>query len=444
MTKTPVRLLVNQPVSTRLVNSTGAPQHAIGPQDNFPVTRLPSETRAFADQTAADAQTARFGFDQQQSQLSHGLGLLDQNHAADDLALPLRYPAVFFLGIEAADEFGHDVRDQRLELFVPAILLGIQNTVAVNDPAHVSRLMAAQNVGDLALHWSAHHSFNRVHRRDQKILVRRGQLAQYLTGLLFRTGIERSKRLLSPLRQPQQDLSAIGWGTFPLNQPPLLERPQDAAQIALIQSQLLSEFLRRAIVSMGKLVEEARFGEGKPAVQQSFVQQADLPGVKAIELAHGFDLSITHGHNHESQTVGLFNYLVVYVKELGFGNCPVLADGVAIIILQFAENKGGENSQSAQGKERLVDAVNHFRPAGMKAVGDEQGRGQRRRGHAETDRHLLRRAGDGTGAAGLFLGDVGVSERVHAGVLQRGEEPEDKRLRSEEHTSELQSHSFIS
>ena len=66
-------------------------------------------------------------------------------------------------------------------------------------------------------------------------------------------------------------------------------------------------------------------------------------------------------------------------------NDIVLADGVAVIIFQFAEDNGGEDGQSAQDEERLVDAVNHFWRAAVKAVGNEERRGQRRRRDAETD-----------------------------------------------------------
>jgi len=57
-------------------------------------------------------------------------------------------------------------------------------------------------------------------------------------------------------------------------------------------------------VSIGKFVEEARFSEGKPTVQQSFVQEADLPGVKTIEVADGFDLMIASGHGNDSDWLG--------------------------------------------------------------------------------------------------------------------------------------------
>src|SRR5437667_12753194 len=89
-------------------------------------------------------------------------------------------------------------------------------------------------------------------------------------------------------------------------------------------------------------------------------------------------------------------------------NDLVLADGVAVIVFQFAEDNGGEDGQAAQDEERLVDTVNHFRRARVKAVGNEERRGQRRRRHAETDRHLLHRARAGTRAAGLFLAEIGM------------------------------------
>jgi len=73
MTKAAARLLVNQTVSARFVNSTGAPQYAVGLRDNLPVTRLPGEALALVDQTAADTRTPRFGFHQKQPQLCHGL-----------------------------------------------------------------------------------------------------------------------------------------------------------------------------------------------------------------------------------------------------------------------------------------------------------------------------------------------------------------------------------
>ena len=46
----------------------------------------------------------------------------------------------------------------------------------------------------------------------------------------------------------------------------------------------------------------------------------------------------------------------------------VEADRRAVLVFQFAENDGGEKSQSTQDEKRLVDAVDHFRRARVKTV----------------------------------------------------------------------------
>ena len=57
--------------------------------------------------------------------------------------------------------------------------------------------------------------------------------------------------------------------------------------------------------------------------------------------------------------------------------------GVTIISFQFAENNGGQDSQSAEAEERVVKAVNHFGRAGVMPVGNEERSGQRRCRNAE-------------------------------------------------------------
>jgi len=54
----------------------------------------------------------------------------------------------------------------------------------------------------------------------------------------------------------------------------------------------------------------------------------------------------------------------------------VQAHGVAVFGFQFVENNRGEDGQSAKHEERLMDAMNHFRRTGVKAVGNEERRGQ--------------------------------------------------------------------
>ena len=75
-----------------------------------------------------------------------------------------------------------------------------------------------------------------------------------------------------------------------------------------------------------------------------------------------------------------------------------------------------------EGAQREVNAVDHLRRRRARMIGNEQRGGERGRGDAEAHGHLLHRARDGARAARLFVGHVGVGERVHAGVLGRGEE----------------------
>ena len=75
-----------------------------------------------------------------------------------------------------------------------------------------------------------------------------------------------------------------------------------------------------------------------------------------------------------------------------------------------------------------MHAVDHLRGIGVESIRNEQGGRQRRRGDAEAHRHLLQGARDRARHAGLAFRDVGVDESVHAGVLQRGDEPEAESL----------------
>ena len=106
----------------------------------------------------------------------------------------------------------------------------------------------------------------------------------------------------------------------------------------------------------------------------------------------------------------------------------VLADRVAITTSEFTEDKGRQNRPASQGKEGVVNAVDHFRRRGVAAVWHEEGHGYGRNRHAKADRHLLGRAGNCAGIACLLLIDVGIGEGVHAGVLERGEETVDEQL----------------
>lgn len=50
----------------------------------------------------------------------------------------------------------------------------------------------------------------------------------------------------------------------------------------------------------------------------------------------------------------------------------VLTRNGAVRAFQLAKNDGGKNGQAAQDEERVVNAVNHFRGARMKAIGNKE------------------------------------------------------------------------
>ena len=64
--------------------------------------------------------------------------------------------------------------------------------------------------------------------------------------------------------------------------------------------------------------------------------------------------------------------------------------------------------------------MDELRGVGVKPIRDEERRYQRANCNAEADRHLLDSACDGACHAGVAFTDVGVHERIHTRVLQRG------------------------
>src|SRR3984957_3916575 len=100
--------------------------------------------------------------------------------------------------------------------------------------------------------------------------------------------------------------------------------------------------------------------------------------------------------------------------------CLSLAHVSAIVSLQTVEDKGRDDGQTAQEEKCLVDSMNHLRGIGVRH-GHKECRCEPRQRDAKADRHLLPRGRDRTGATGLLIRDVGIDQRIHAGVLQRRE-----------------------
>src|SRR5262245_38252625 len=117
---------------------------AIGPEPHFFVAMAPREAEALFDEARAQAQTACLGFDQKQSEFGDCLTGLHDKYGADDFPSHFRDPAAFSCRVVVVDEIRDDLGHERFKAFVPAVLLFVQDTVSVRDPAHVPRLMRAQ------------------------------------------------------------------------------------------------------------------------------------------------------------------------------------------------------------------------------------------------------------------------------------------------------------
>jgi len=78
----------------------------------------------------------------------------------------------------------------------------------------------------------------------------------------------------------------------------LHEPAQDATQIPRVEAQLPAQLRRRRLVALRQLVQYARRGERERAVQEPFVEQADLLRVEPIEAPHHRDALLQVGGRH--------------------------------------------------------------------------------------------------------------------------------------------------
>ena len=99
----------------------------------------------------------------------------------------------------------------------------------------------------------------------------------------------------------------------------------------------------------------------------------------------------------------------------------LVAEVSAVSGFKGAKDECRKHGEDTEEEECPVNAADH--DAGVQAGrrGNEDGSSEPGDGDSEADGELLRRAGDGTGHAGVLVWDVGIGERVHAGVLERGE-----------------------
>src|SRR5271155_4479667 len=191
-----MRLLAHQMKTVRLVNPARRDQHVVCPQCQLAIARSASEADTLHDEPASNAEPASLWLDEKQSQLGDFVAVPDEQYRADDFAVTLGDPAALPPGIEILDKTRGDPRDQRLESHIQSIFLGVAHAVAVDDPAHVARLVRAQDVREFTLFAAQpEQALYSLQRCNQLRLVQSGQLRQERRDLVPRPGVYRREHL---------------------------------------------------------------------------------------------------------------------------------------------------------------------------------------------------------------------------------------------------------
>src|ERR1700751_5886740 len=130
---------VDELESGLLIDAMGGDEYALRPERDSAVSDRAREANAFVDESFAEAESARSGLDEEQTQLRRVgfIGMVHKDDPAERDSVPLGDPAAVALGLLLIDEVGGDACDERFGGFVPAVFLSIESAVALDDPTHV-------------------------------------------------------------------------------------------------------------------------------------------------------------------------------------------------------------------------------------------------------------------------------------------------------------------
>ncbi len=157
---------------------------------------------------------------------------------------------------------GDDLRHQRLEGVVPAVLAGIDLAMLLHHPAHVAGLRVAQHhVLRGGARVRRQQTLHGGQRLGQLLLRRPGQRRQQRGCLVARTLLQRGKHLVAGLGELQQALPGIGGGGHAGHPPLAFKAAQDAAEVTGIKGQLTAQFGGRGLVAMRQFVQHAHLGQ---------------------------------------------------------------------------------------------------------------------------------------------------------------------------------------
>jgi len=265
-----------------------------------PFDGMAGEAQAFLHEPPADAEAAGGGLDEQQAQLGDLVALAHHHHRAQDLPLALGDPATLAPGVEVAQEFGGDLRHQRLEAVVPAIFPGIERAMAMDDPPEIAGPMRPQDIGDSRGGALAQQGLDLRHILDQAVLGRRRQSAQHGADLVLGAMVEGREGGAAKGGQAQQALPGIQRAGGAPDQAALLEALQKAAEITGIEAEIAHQRARGGIFPMGQLIKDPGLGQGEGAPEQPLLEHADPAGVEAVEAPDGGDPGRQRGVGQQS------------------------------------------------------------------------------------------------------------------------------------------------
>src|SRR5260370_11483103 len=270
--KAVMRLLAHEMKTGGLVNAAPRAQHVVCPQCTLAIPRRAGKADTLPDEPASDAKPASLWLDIKQSQFGDFFAVPDEEYRADDFAITLGNPAALPPGIEILDKTRGDPRDQCLESRPEAIFRGIEDAVAVDDPADVARLVRAEDVGEFGLFAShAEQAFNPLQRGNQLRLVGSRQRAQKRGDLVARPRVYRREHLAAAVGQGKDDLSAIALRRMLGDDTLGREALQHAAQVTRIQTEPLRQFGCCGVLALRKLVKDPTFGQRQRTAEQPFL-----------------------------------------------------------------------------------------------------------------------------------------------------------------------------
>ena len=177
-------------------------------------------------------------------------------------------------------------RHQGFEFLVPAILLGIEPGLAVDDPAHVADAVVPEHEQRRAVVAAAGedapHLGEGLGQAAELSIV---QAFDHGADLVLRGLVDLAKRGHAGGGEVERGLAPVLFPGRPLQQFLFLKPREDAAEIAGIEAQRLHEVAGGQAVAMRQLIEHPPFAEGERAFQEMLVEQADDAGVVAVEEA---------------------------------------------------------------------------------------------------------------------------------------------------------------